>query len=812
MPTPCSPPPRADAVVHPQRGDLARRRDGDRPFVERGVVGAGVAHILVGVGGDHVPARYRLYGGFQLEALRAHLAGLRAVRAGRIVQVGRQHIGLVDPEDRCGDRSLAAGLDLHPGFDLAALGRPEGLAVAVGADGWVERGRIAQVRRDAVRRQVHHAHAAGEGGIALAGGGAAEQVIGARFAPVVAAAQREDPALAQLDLVLQVEAEQGLALADVLRRRTRAAEDRQVGRPIHRVVQIERRGEGVILRVLGGLALVVDTGQQCVPHGAGRESGLRLRVEVQPPIAGLGDTGVAQQGAPRRGARVQADAVGHAVVELEVHVARVLAHRPGVVQAMLELVAQRILRLLVRVEIRRAGEQRGGDPAVRVRQDGALRRQETVRRVGLVAQGARQQRQRGVGQWLPGQRRRDHQALVVERPQRQVAVACQGGQAVRQLAVGIERAGKVAGHLLARVAAVLHFDLVDGLGGRLLGDDVDGAARVALAIQHGGRPPQQFDALDLPRVDAPAGQVDGVGQLQAIQVGGRHEAAHGGVPVRAGPRAVARHRCRIVQRLVDALRTLGLEAIARHHADRLRNLLDRRIGFGAGGAAPGHVAAHRTVGGFGLSGGGDGGRQGDFGAAAGRFDGEGIVALSACRQPGLRQQAMQCLFDAVAALHARGRLAGRQRAGEHELGTRLARQRGQRRIERLGGNVDGHARLRDGGAGKQRGGGQCGQARHAGPAHRSAMSIHCESSPFVGPGHRGVDGRGAAHPYLDAAERQCGTLRASTRMVSSASRRIVTGRMEGSRSSSVSVCALSKTPEICRRSSAGSANVTGATR
>lgn len=479
---------------------------------------------------------------------------------------------------------------------------------------------------------------------------------------------------------------------------------------------------------------------------------------------------------------------------------------------MLELVAQRILRLLVRVEIRRAGEAGGGNLAVRVRQDGALRRQEAVRRIGLVAQVVCQQRQRGVGRRLPGQRRRDHQALVVERPQRQVAVARQGGQSVRQLAVGIERAAEIAGHLLARMAAVLHLDLADGLGGRLLGDDVDGAARVALAVQHGSRSPQQLDALDLPRVDAPAGQVDGVGQLQAVQVGGRHEAPHGGVPVRAGARAVGRYRCRIPQGLVDALRALGFEAVARHHADRLRNLFDRRIGLGAGRAAPGDVAVYRAVGGFGLRGGGDGGRQGDFGAAAGRLDGEGVVALPARRQPALRQQAVQGLLDAVVTLHVRRGLAGRQRAGEHELGARLPRQRVQRRIERLGGNVDDHARLRDGGAGKQRGGGQRAQARRAGPVHRSAMSIHCEGSPFVGLGHREVDGRGAAHPYLGGAGGQRDAPRASTWMASSASRRIVTGRTEGSRSSSASVRVLSKTPEICRRPSAGSASVTGAAR
>ena len=295
---------------------------------------------------------------------------------------------------------------------------------------------------------------------------------------------------------------------------------------------------------------------------------------------------------------IEAGGVDAAVVDLAVRVAQVLAHRDGIVEGVLELIAQRALLGGVLVEARLADEEVLRDAPARLAVQRAAPGQEAQHGAAVVLLEIRQQRQRSAGAGPVRQRWRDEIAVVLDVLDRGVAVAPQRHHAVQPFAFFIDRAGQVGLDLLALVVAVADADLARGLGLRTLADLVQDAAHGALAVQHAGRPLQHLDALQ--RIGIGTGVVvEADGIEQAIQVLGGIGAtdldriaavvhAEGGGGDASG----------ITHRLLHRLRALQFHAVARDHRDRLRRFHQRRVGLGGGDGAPGHEALHRAGRGF----------------------------------------------------------------------------------------------------------------------------------------------------------------------------------------------------------------------
>ncbi len=94
--------------------------------------------------------------------------------------------------------------------------------------------------------------------------------------------------------------------------------------------------------------------------------------------------------------------------------------------------------------------------------------------------------QAGVGVGLPGEGRGDGVALVLGQLELPVLAQADGGQAVEELALAVDRSGQVGGAAPMVVGAVLDPDLVLRLRRRALAHLVDQAAGRRLAVEHGG--------------------------------------------------------------------------------------------------------------------------------------------------------------------------------------------------------------------------------------------------------------------------------------------------------------------------------------
>ena len=153
---------------------------------------------------------------------------------------------------------------------------------------------------------------------------------------------------------------------------------------------------------------------------------------------------------------------------------------------MLQQIAQGRLRALEFIEARRPVEEAATDAAAAGQVlDGAHGRQEAeVAAIGVMLV-LRQERQRGVGVGAERDGRRDRHALVLLVVDLGIAGVSDAGQPLEHLAGVVHRTAEVEGGLPEAVAARLQFDLVQRRGGGFLADQVDQAARSALAEQHG---------------------------------------------------------------------------------------------------------------------------------------------------------------------------------------------------------------------------------------------------------------------------------------------------------------------------------------
>jgi hypothetical protein len=134
---------------------------------------------------------------------------------------------------------------------------------------------------------------------------------------------------------------------------------------------------------------------------------------------------------------------------------------------------------------------------------------------------------------------------------------------------------------------------MDRLRRRHLADGVDDAAGAAAAIQHRGGSAQDFDPLQIERLQLPA-RIGGIEQLQAVEkravVVGLEATDQEPVVARIGAERSGHNACRITQDLVELCRLLIADLFAPHDRDGLRRFVDRRVGFGADHAAAGNIA------------------------------------------------------------------------------------------------------------------------------------------------------------------------------------------------------------------------------
>ncbi len=298
---------------------------------------------------------------------------------------------------------------------------------------------------------------------------------------------------------------------------------------------------------------------------------------------------------------------------------------------------------------------------------------------------------------LPGQRRGDEDAVIVDEVDEGLAVAGKAGEAVEPGAVAERPADvELALELLEAAAEQLH--LAERLRHRALADIVDDAARAGLAVQHRVRPAHDVDALGAIGVERQEGGELRAGHGEAVAeegvVAGVDAADLESVAARVHAVLLAADAGRVAQRRVDRLRRLGGDLIGGDDGDGLRHLDDRRIGLGAGVRAGGDIAVGAVAGdvdGVEL----DGALRRSAGSHRGRaLDGHGVLRGDAIGDAGAGQQRGE-------------RLGRRQRAGDAgrgqafevggavgELHAGLVGELAQRAAERLAGDGEAARLLR----------------------------------------------------------------------------------------------------------------------
>ena len=441
----------------------------------------------VGVGVADHPVPIARQAGFQLgfQPFDLHFADLQAVeRVGRVVGLAVFLAQLVDGHEA--GQAAVCRQPFHAQLNLLATLGLERRAIRVHAAQGLEGLGVGRVGRP-VATLVGDADALGPRLVVHCSGGAA-RVIGLGL--VMAQARRGGP-VAPAQLILQVQTQ--LLLRNVgLRDEVGAGRRGEVA--VHRVVRVDVGRQGGPVRCSGAVALHVQARQQGVFDRAGAHMAFQLRVDQQHLAAVFLPGRIAREGQvvgvehrarrPARGGVGAKAGVQRAVVHVGHGAAQVLAHRPVGVQAVAEQVADAAVARVVLVPAGFADEGVGGNAAVGAGQPRALPREEADQRAALVALVQRLQGERGVGAGPPGQRWRQHHAVVRHVVYLRVAVAAHGHQAVEPLAVAVQRAGQVGGQLFALVTAQLQLYFSAGFRLRALAGQVQDATHAALAVQH----------------------------------------------------------------------------------------------------------------------------------------------------------------------------------------------------------------------------------------------------------------------------------------------------------------------------------------
>ena len=492
------------------------------------VVGAQHFGVGVAVAGAQVEVAGGVAVHGELGALGAG-AALGHFEAG-VERVADGHVVFFDDEAGGVDVEAPGG-DAHARFVLHALFRvqrlPAGGGALLGHEGFVAAG----VERGAVGEVVDQAELGGPGGFPEfgAGDGVAGHEVGGFLGLLrvgVAQAGEQGPLLGEGDAVLDEAGEDAVGLGEA----TVAGFGAQIHGAVDRFVQVD----GVDQEHLGGAGAVgfpvVHAGDKAVGHAG--QGGFAAQVEDHFVVGLLGV--VAGEDDAVEGAEVRAQA------ERGVFLKRLVVAGVGVAQAGVDGVGDRLGEPGVQVEgiplgggVFPGGVEVVAVVAVGVGLDGPFRR-------GAAGQGgpfvggvaAFHGQVGGVGE-VHGDVGRHEQALVA--PVIHGGVAVLVGQVQARAHPVVERAGHVQGGAVVIVAAVLgaHFRLV--VVQRLLGDHVDGAARLHLPVQHRGRALEDFQALHVGQVGGVVGlpeaqAVDGFLRVEATdqEVVGEHVAAGAG--------------------------------------------------------------------------------------------------------------------------------------------------------------------------------------------------------------------------------------------------------------------------------------------
>ena len=207
------------------------------------------------------------------------------------------------------------------------------------------------------------------------------------------------------------------------------------------------------------------------------------------------------------------------------------------------------------------------------------------------------ERDRGIGRRLPGDDRRDVVAIAVHEVAETAVVLDRAGNAGEHVAVLVERAGGVEGAALLIETPVLGSEREGPFGQRLLGDDVEGAARIAAAVQEGRGSLQDLDPLD--RDDVGGVRIAPVDREAVAEILAGGEAADRELAQAEAGEVVRAADTGEVQGRVDARRCCVGEHLIGHDHDSLRNLAQGRVGARRADAVPGEIAVHgdaRTAG------------------------------------------------------------------------------------------------------------------------------------------------------------------------------------------------------------------------
>ncbi len=189
----------------------------------------------------------------------------------------------------------------------------------------------------------------------------------------------------------------------------------------------------------------------------------------------------------------------------------------------------------------------------------------------IVAQQLARNRQRRIRIGCPGERRRDHVAIVLDLVaigifELRVALANHADQTIEQRLVFIDRPGQVDANLLAIETAIFDRCFMRSFSLRLLGNAIDQTASIALSVKRRNRTTQHFNGVQLVRIGTEEGV--GIGELaQAVLIGTgrlRVETAHENPVIAFWIRTIGfnAYAGDITQHFRDALRILHLDLLA----------------------------------------------------------------------------------------------------------------------------------------------------------------------------------------------------------------------------------------------------------
>ncbi|MNZ59139.1 hypothetical protein D3C78_771660 [compost metagenome] len=362
---------------------------------------------------------------------------------------------------------------------------------------------------------------------------------------------------------------------------------------VHRVEDIDRvgthRAAGALDDRLVVVILVLDAGQQGVIETARGEMAGEVELGVFVRPLQLAVVEVAAQGASVRGHTVGFDRI---TLEGPVEPLESAAQRPVIAQQMLEPQLRHVVVVVQFASVFFAEE-----GIARGRADLVWKaRQAAIERV-IVAHEVAFENHLGVIGGLPGQHRCHAVTFCLDMIAEGISALAHHIQAIGQAPLFVQRAGGIQRAALHALVIELAAQGHRGHGQGLFGNDVEGTARIASAIEHGRRPSQHFQSLD----------GVGIGHVRiatvdrkpvAIELPGG-KAAHGkGRQALAAEIVGPPHPAGVIEGVLQPCGTDVLHNIPGHHTDGLGRFVDRRVGARGAGRTRRAIAVHGSHGGF----------------------------------------------------------------------------------------------------------------------------------------------------------------------------------------------------------------------